>query len=63
MDTEHKIKKTADKIIEKTSKLEKKATKAVGNAKAKIQAKVKKIYQVTHLLQRQEILLARLLAQ
>jgi hypothetical protein len=37
MDTEHKIKKTADKIIEKTAKLEKKATKAVEGAKAKIQ--------------------------
>jgi hypothetical protein len=43
MDTEHRIKDTADKIKDKTSKLEKKTTKAVGNAKAKIQAKVKKI--------------------
>jgi hypothetical protein len=43
MDTEHKIKKTADKIIEKTAKFEKKATKAVEGAKAKIQKQVKKI--------------------
>jgi len=43
MDTEHKIKKTADKIIEKTSKFEKKATKAVENAKTKIQKHVDKI--------------------
>ena len=43
MDTEHRIKDTAGKIKEKTSKLEKQTTKAVGKAKAKIQAKVKKI--------------------
>lgn len=43
MDTEHKIKKTADKIIDKTAKLEKKATKAVENTKTKIQKQVKKI--------------------
>jgi hypothetical protein len=43
MDAERRIKDTAGKIKDKTAKLEKKATKAVGNAKAKIQAKVKKI--------------------
>ncbi len=39
MDTEEKIIKTADKMIEKTSKFEKKAIKAVDNAKKRFKSR------------------------